>query len=75
VIEKTKPSDDWPDVGSVEFHDYSTRYREERDPVLKNISANIKGSEKVDTLHISMYYKTYKFYICVFLMCFNTMVN
>jgi len=47
VIEKTKPSDDWPDVGSVEFHDYSTRYREERDPVLKDISANIQGSEKV----------------------------
>ena len=47
MIEKTKPSDDWPDVGSVEFHDYSTRYREERDPVLKDISANIQGSEKV----------------------------
>ena len=36
----------------MEFNDYSTRYREERDPVLKDITASINGSEKVVTLCI-----------------------
>ena len=50
ALEKTKPSGGWPDNGSVEFKNYSTRYQEDRDPVLRDISTNIKGGEKVITL-------------------------
>lgn len=39
--------DDWPAKGSVQFVNYSTRYRSELDPVLKNINIKIKAKEKV----------------------------
>lgn len=40
-------SDDWPPNGSIVFNQYSTCYRKELDLVVKNISINIKGGEKV----------------------------
>lgn len=47
VIENNRPVASWPSDGSIEFKNYSTRYRENLSPVLKNISLNIKPSEKI----------------------------
>jgi ABC-type multidrug transport system fused ATPase/permease subunit len=47
VIEKTRPAANWPSQGSVEFINYTTRYRSDLDPVLRNVSFKIKPLEKV----------------------------
>lgn len=47
VIEKTRPAANWPSEGSVEFINYSTRYRSDLDPVLSNVSFKINPLEKV----------------------------
>jgi ABC-type multidrug transport system fused ATPase/permease subunit len=49
VIEDTRPAPSWPDQGRVNFLNYSVKYREELDFVLKNINCNIQPSEKVST--------------------------
>ncbi len=45
--EKTQPAKNWPSQGSVEFINYTTRYREDLDPVLKNVTFRINPLEKV----------------------------
>lgn len=47
IVENNRPAPDWPSMGSISFIDYSTRYREGLDPVLKNINIDIKPSEKI----------------------------
>jgi ATP-binding cassette subfamily C (CFTR/MRP) protein 1 len=47
VIRRSRPPISWPAQGAVEFKNYSTRYREGLDLVLKNISLNIKPHEKI----------------------------
>lgn len=47
INEKNRPAPGWPSKGTVEFIDYSTRYRADLDPVLKNISLKINAREKV----------------------------
>ncbi|PMD43673.1 hypothetical protein L207DRAFT_422294 [Hyaloscypha variabilis F] len=47
VIEKTRPAANWPSQGSVEFINYTTRYRPDLEPVLRNVSFAIKPLEKV----------------------------
>ncbi|TFK44584.1 metal resistance protein YCF1 [Crucibulum laeve] len=42
-----KPTGIWPSEGSIEFSNYSTRYRQGLDLVLRNISMKIKPSEKI----------------------------
>lgn len=37
----------WPTQGAVEFHSYSTRYRDGLDLILKNINLDIKPHEKI----------------------------
>lgn len=37
----------WPSEGAVSFGNYSTRYRENQDPVLRNVNVEIKRGEKV----------------------------
>ena len=39
--------DDWPVEGRVQFDHYSTRYRPGLDLVLKDISCDIPGGQKV----------------------------
>ncbi|XP_072229951.1 ATP-binding cassette sub-family C member 3 isoform X1 [Leuresthes tenuis] len=46
-VEDKKPPAEWPIQGNVEFHEYSVRYREGLDLVLKNITLNVKGGEKI----------------------------
>jgi len=36
----------------VEFTEYSTRYHQDREPVLKEITTSVKGGEKVVTFWI-----------------------
>ncbi|CAG2122675.1 unnamed protein product, partial [Medioppia subpectinata] len=45
--EITKPSPDWPERGEIKFIDYSTRYREGLDLVLKKITLEVRPKEKV----------------------------
>ncbi|KIW76027.1 hypothetical protein Z517_10772 [Fonsecaea pedrosoi CBS 271.37] len=47
VIFKSRPSIGWPAQGQITFKNYSTRYREGLDPVLKDINLNIKPHEKI----------------------------
>jgi len=49
-IEETKPEKNWPTKGSVTFSEYSTRYREGLDLVLKKISCEIHSGEKVSVI-------------------------
>ncbi|XP_030629091.1 canalicular multispecific organic anion transporter 2 [Chanos chanos] len=46
-VENKKPPHDWPAQGNVEFVDYSVRYREGLDLVLRNLSLKVKGGEKI----------------------------
>lgn len=46
-IEATKPSDDWPQTGSLKFQGVSARYRDNLDLVLKGVDFDVKGGEKV----------------------------
>lgn len=47
MIQGSRPLDDWPQQGAISFIDYSTRYRKDLDLVVKNISIEIQGGEKV----------------------------
>ncbi|XP_029134337.1 ATP-binding cassette sub-family C member 3 isoform X2 [Labrus bergylta] len=46
-VEDKKPPPEWPQKGNVEFQDYSVRYREGLDLVLKKLTLNVKGGEKI----------------------------
>ncbi|KAM9462878.1 ATP-binding cassette sub-family C member 3 isoform 1-T1 [Clarias gariepinus] len=46
-VESKKPSPDWPPEGNVEFTNYSVRYREGLDLVLRKIYLRVKGGEKI----------------------------
>ncbi|THC93377.1 hypothetical protein EYZ11_007134 [Aspergillus tanneri] len=47
VIESKRPASSWPADGAVSFEDFSTRYREGLDLVLKGINLEIKPHEKI----------------------------
>ena len=47
IVPDYRPEGNWPSKGSVEFVDYSTRYRSDFDFVLKNITFKIHPGEKV----------------------------
>ncbi|KAK5781076.1 ATP-binding cassette glutathione S-conjugate transporter YCF1 PWA37_001997 [Arxiozyma heterogenica] len=47
VIENKRPPSDWPQEGSIEFRNYSTRYRPELDLVLRDINLTINPREKI----------------------------
>lgn len=46
-IDETRPPVAWPQKGGIKFVNYSTKYRENLSPVLKNINVHIKPQEKV----------------------------
>ena len=45
--ENNKPDDNWPNKGEIEFRNYSVKYREELDYVLKSLNFKINSCEKV----------------------------
>lgn len=47
IIHRNRPPVSWPSRGEVEFKNYSTRYREGLDLVLKNVNLDIKSHEKI----------------------------
>lgn len=47
VIDSNRPDVDWPQRGGIVFEDYSTRYREGLDLVLRNVSFTVKPGTKV----------------------------
>lgn len=47
IIHRNRPPVSWPAKGEVEFKNYSARYREGLDLVLKNINLDIKSHEKI----------------------------
>ncbi|WPG97462.1 Hypothetical protein R9X50_00023800 [Acrodontium crateriforme] len=47
IIPDNRPAANWPSKGSVEFVDYSTRYREDFDFVLRRINFKVLPGEKV----------------------------
>jgi len=47
IIHRHRPPISWPAQGAVEFVNYSTRYREGLDLVLKDVNLNIKPHEKI----------------------------
>ncbi|KAJ5908497.1 ABC transporter 7 [Penicillium taxi] len=47
VILENRPTTGWPTEGAVEFSSYTTRYRPDLDPVLKEVSFSVKAGEKV----------------------------
>jgi ABC-type multidrug transport system fused ATPase/permease subunit len=46
-IPETRPASNWPAHGAVEFIGYSTRYRPDLEPVLKQITFRIQAGQKV----------------------------
>ncbi|KAM3433621.1 hypothetical protein NHJ13734_006387 [Beauveria thailandica] len=47
IVEDHRPAESWPEKGTVEFVNYSTRYRADLEPVLRSISLKINAKEKV----------------------------
>lgn len=47
IVHRNRPPASWPARGEVEFNNYSARYREGLDLVLKNIKLDIKSHEKI----------------------------
>jgi len=47
IVEKNRPPENWPANGSVEFINYTTSYRKELEPVLRNLTFKINAQEKV----------------------------
>ena len=50
VVDSNRPKEDWPTEGAVKFEEYSVRYREGLDLVLKDINVAISPGEKVCSL-------------------------
>lgn len=47
VITDARPPGNWPSRGSIQFINYSTRYRSDLEPVLRSITFNIAPGERI----------------------------
>ena len=46
-IPDKKPKPTWPEHGSIQFQDVTMRYRAGLPDILKGISLNVRGGEKI----------------------------
>lgn len=47
IIEEARPAGNWPSQGAIQFIKYSTRYRKELEPVLRDLTFSIQPGERV----------------------------
>lgn len=47
ILPDSRPPIDWPSKGAVEFDNYTTRYRPDLEPVLRDVSFAVQPGEKV----------------------------
>ncbi|KAK2768103.1 hypothetical protein FQN53_006314 [Emmonsiellopsis sp. PD_33] len=47
IVPENRPPRNWPTKGALTFENYSTRYRPDLDPVLKNVSFAVQPGERV----------------------------
>ncbi|SPO06956.1 probable YBT1 - Vacuolar, `full-size` ABC protein transporting bile acids [Cephalotrichum gorgonifer] len=47
IVEKNRPAENWPAEGAVEFIKYTTSYRADLDPVLRDITFRVEPCQKV----------------------------
>jgi len=47
IVPESRPPPSWPSKGEIEFNNYSTRYREGLDLVLREIKSTVRPSEKI----------------------------
>jgi len=47
IIDEARPASDWPSQGSIQFMNYTTRYRSDLEPVLKDLTFSIQPGERV----------------------------
>ncbi len=47
IIDEARPAGNWPSRGSIQFMNYTTRYRSDLEPVLKNLTFSIQPGERV----------------------------
>ena len=47
IIEEARPPSNWPNQGAIQFANYSTRYRSDLEPVLRNLTFSIQPGERV----------------------------
>ncbi|KAL8710966.1 MAG: hypothetical protein Q9220_004565 [cf. Caloplaca sp. 1 TL-2023] len=47
IIPEARPPGDWPSQGAIEFNKYTTSYRSDLEPVLKNVSFSVQPGERV----------------------------
>ena len=47
IIDEARPAGNWPSQGAIQFMNYSTRYRSDLEPVLKDLTFSIRPGERV----------------------------
>ena len=47
VVEETRPTGNWPTQGAIHFKGYTTRYRSDLEPVLKDLTFSVKPGDRV----------------------------
>ncbi len=47
IIDDARPAGNWPSQGAIQFMNYTTRYRSDLEPVLKDLTFSVKPGERV----------------------------
>ena len=47
IVQEARPAGNWPSQGAIQFINYTTRYRHDLEPVLKNLTFSIQPGERV----------------------------